>query len=180
MNEPELSSSEHKDAESGDEDRGCEKIREEYEELRVRYKDLEETLRWLQADYENYKKGIQRNIDLAIEQGCEKIFYDILPVLDGMDEFAGMKMSAPLLDGVNGLRRSMLKALSDHGLEPLSRVGEPFDPGIEEAVDVALADDVGEGTVIEEVRKGYRFRGKILRHPLVRISKLKDRGDKDG
>lgn len=179
MRGPGLSTDEREDAkepnEELDEDRSR-GLKREYGELEQRYKDLEDTLKWLQAEYENYKKGVQKSVDRAIERGEEKLVYELLPVLDSMEELIKMDLDESLLKGVEAIRKSMLKALSDQGLEPLSRVGKLFDPGIEEAIDVVESDE--DGIVIEEIRKGYKFRGKILRHPLVKISKAKNRGDK--
>jgi molecular chaperone GrpE len=168
MDEPEPSSVE----ESGEPEKEPEKElseREAHEELESRYRDLEETLKWLQADYENYKKEVVKEIGREVERGNERLVYDLLPILDSMDELLNLETDEVVLSGIRAIRKSMFKVLQEHGLEQLSRVGEPFDPLIEEAIGVI--EGSRDGIVVEEVRKGYRFKEKVLRHPLVRIGR---------
>ncbi|MEM2536489.1 MAG: nucleotide exchange factor GrpE, partial [Candidatus Hadarchaeales archaeon] len=74
-------------------------------------------------------------------------------------------------EGVEMIYKQLLKVLEEEGLEPIQAVGKKFDPFLHEAVDRVEVPGMEEGTVVEELQRGYRFRSKILRASKVRVTK---------
>ncbi|HEX5324491.1 MAG TPA: nucleotide exchange factor GrpE, partial [Capsulimonadaceae bacterium] len=76
-----------------------------------------------------------------------------------------------LVEGVEAVLRKIGDVLGRQGLEPIPAVGEPFDPAVHEAVMVEEGSDQPDETVIEELRKGYKMNGRVLRPSLVKVAK---------
>jgi molecular chaperone GrpE len=123
-----------------------------------------DSLRRLQADFENYKKRIQRQqIDLK-ERAAEDLVVKLLPVLDNFD-----LAIAHAEQNVEPIYRSLLEILGTAGLERIDPANQPFDPNEHDAV----LHEEGEGSdapeVIEVLRAGYRWKGRVLRPAMVKV-----------
>jgi molecular chaperone GrpE len=123
-----------------------------------------DSLRRLQADFENYKKRIQRQqIDLK-ERAAEDLVVKLLPVLDNFD-----LAIAHAEQNVEPIYRSLLEILGAAGLERIDPANQPFDPNEHDAV----LHEEGEGSeapeVIEVLRAGYRWKGRVLRPAMVKV-----------
>ena len=99
----------------------------------------------------------------------------LLPVLDNLNLAVAASEADPSLDhlrdGVIGTARSFERALIDVGVEPITSVGETFDPEIHEAVDMIATEGENEGKIVAEYASGYRFGGKLLRPARVQVGK---------
>jgi molecular chaperone GrpE len=127
--------------------------------------DYLDQLRRLQADFENYKKRIVRQQTEHLERAAEDLVGKLLPVLDTFD-----LALAHGTEGVEPIYRSLLDILASTGLERVDPMGEPFDPNHHDAVLHESAEDGGAvPEVIEVLRAGYRFKGKLLRPAMVRV-----------
>ena len=131
-------------------------------------------LKYLQADFENYRKRIEKEIqDLAIRSN-EKMVANLLNVIDDLERAleAGKttKDSTPLLQGVEMVCRNLLLTLKKEGLASIEALGKPFDPNFQEMVETVPRNDCKEGLVIEEIRKGFMFKGRVLRPSMVKIA----------
>jgi molecular chaperone GrpE len=123
-----------------------------------------DALRRLQADFENYKKRMVRQQTEHLERAAEQLVGKLLPVLDTADLAVAHETSDALVQ----LRSSLSEALSREGLERIEPVGEPFDPAVADAV----AHEPGDGgpmTVVEVMRAGYRWKGRVLRPAMVKV-----------
>ena len=142
---------------------------------------LEETylnqLRYARADLENLQKHIQRRIDEGVTMEKVKLITQILPVVDDvdltLDEVKKMRNSS-LLEGIEMLRKKLWKALSCEGVCPIEAIGKPFDPHIHEATQEVKTCDYPDGTIVQEVRKGYLLNGKVLKPSLVKVARSPD------
>ncbi len=130
-----------------------------------------DALRRLQADFENYRKRVQRQQDESVSRAAERLVVALLPALDAFDMAAehliGDEHASPggLLQAAALLRDTLAK----EGVERVGDVGEPFDPTAHEAVDHA-ADEGGTGPVVDAVlRVGYRFNGRVVRPAMVKV-----------
>jgi molecular chaperone GrpE len=125
--------------------------------------DYLDRLRRLQADFENYKKRSAREHQLAAERATGRMAEEMLPVLDSCD--------AALLHGADAVEpvfAALLGALEKQGLERIDPLDAPFDPAFHEAVMHEHGD--GDGPVVSEVlRKGYAWKGQILRAAMVKV-----------
>jgi molecular chaperone GrpE len=139
--------------------------------------EIEETylnqLRYARADLENLQKHMQKRIDEGVTREKERLILQLLPVAEELDlalEEARKDGNGNLLEGTEMVTKKLWKVLNCEGLCPIEAVGKPFDPHIHEAVQEVETCDQPEGTVIEEVRRGYLLNDKVLRPSMVRVA----------
>lgn len=129
-------------------------------------------LRRVAAEFDNFRKRILREQTNQVERASERVVAQLLPVLDSfdlaLDHQAGSPPEQKLLDGVERTYRLLMEVLSREGLEVVPAEGHPFDPEVHEAVS-APEDVAGDLTVTEELRRGYRLKGRVLRPALVAV-----------
>lgn len=121
------------------------------------------TAQRLQADFDNFRKRSATDAAARVEAGLGRLADALLPVLDACD--------AAALQGeesVGAIRNQLITVLEREGLESIASTGAPFDPNLHEAV-LHEAGDGGEPTVAEELRKGYAWKGKVLRAAMVKV-----------
>lgn len=129
------------------------------------------------ADFENYKKRATRERQEAVKFANEGIIGTLLPVLDNfemaMAATAGTEDAAiqSLQSGVSMIYQQLKKALMDAGLEEVDASNQPFDPNLHEAVSQQETKDVPEGHVVQQLRKGYKLRDRLLRPASVVVAK---------
>jgi molecular chaperone GrpE len=130
------------------------------------------------ADFDNFKKRAAREKQDAIKFANESLFQKLIPVLDNFDmALAATQTSAKdeavqsLQTGVNMIYQQLKTALTDAGLEELDATGKPFDPNLHEAVSQKETTEVPEGQVVQQLRKGYKFRERLLRPASVVVAK---------
>ncbi|MCX5718046.1 MAG: nucleotide exchange factor GrpE [Nitrospirae bacterium] len=144
-------------------------------------KDIEEELRQekdkylrLYADFDNYKKRVARDKEELIKYGNESLLYELLPVIDNLEmamKHSSNDTSAGLAQGVEITLKEFLRVIDKFGLLPIDASGKMFDPSLHHAMTQVERDDIDENMVVEEFRKGYMFREKVLRPSLVAVSK---------
>jgi molecular chaperone GrpE len=142
------------------------------EEERKRNEEYLTNLRYLQADFENYRKRVDREIRELEEFSTLGLVRKLIPVLDDLDLAVASATKAEdkgLLEGVKMVQKSLGSALESEGLQGIEAVGAPFDPSAHEAVDKVQGKDNSEDMVVEEMRKGYTFKGKVLRPSAVKV-----------
>ena len=128
----------------------------------------------LGAEFENYKKRVQKETSDLIKFGNEGLLKAVLPILDNLERTIdhGKKMNenGPLLQGVEIILRQFLTILERFGVKPVGAMGESFDPEKHEAVSLAESDQE-PNRVISELEKGYLFYERLLRSAKVLVSK---------
>jgi len=123
-----------------------------------------DSLRRVQAEFENYKKAVAKRTADERDRANDKIVGDLLPVLDACDGAV-----ANGSDDVAPVRSQLIGALERHGLERSDPADAPFNPEEHEAVMHEPSDDVSEPTVAEVLRTGYLWKGRVLRPAMVRV-----------
>mgnify|MGYP000892863667 CR=1 FL=1 len=129
------------------------------------------------ADFDNYKKRAAREKQDAIKYANESLVGKIIPVLDNFEMAlaAAQNSSAAdiksLQDGVAMIHSQLKSTLTDAGLEEVDATGKPFDPNMHEAVSQQESDKVAEGHVLQQLRKGYKLRERLLRPATVIVAK---------
>ena len=125
-----------------------------------------------EADFRNYKAREEKEKKDLIDWANSTLVCDILPVLDAFDRaFEGVAPTDKELGWITGFRqiqKMLLDVLSKHGLDEMKCVGETFDPSFHEAV---VQQEGTEGVILDEVRKGYTLKDKLLRAPQVVVGK---------
>jgi molecular chaperone GrpE len=127
------------------------------------------------ADFLNYKKEEMERIETILKYAGEELILKILPILDNF-YLAEEKLPQDLkkednVKGVLQIKNQIEDFLKNQGVEEIKTVGEKFDPNFQEAVGETEEKDAEPGTVIEEVQKGYKMNGRLLRPAKVKISK---------
>ena len=119
----------------------------------------------VQADFENYKKRMQRQQAATLERAGEDLLTKLLPVLDTID----LARQHGAGEGVEQIANALLDVLSKEGLERIDPVGQAFDPNEHEAVSHEPADDAEEPSVSSLMRAGYRWKGRLVRPAMVTV-----------
>jgi molecular chaperone GrpE len=128
-------------------------------------------LKRVAADFDNYRKRTTKEAAVMLDRATEKVVRGLMPVLDSFDAALAVEprteTEQKLYAGMLNTRAQLLDALTGEGLEVIPTIGEVFDPEVHEP---AGAPD-GDGTLVvaQELRRGYRLRGKVLRAALVTL-----------
>lgn len=138
------------------------------EELRREHDTLLRTL----ADFDNYRRRIERDRAGAARSGKRDVILSLLEVLDGFDRALNHIDDAPssVAQGVQAIHRNLLGVLERHGVTPFDSLGEPFDPRFHDAIGTVESDEVESGTVADELQRGYRWGDEVLRPARVRVA----------
>ena len=125
----------------------------------------------VQADFDNFRRRNSAVRAEAYEDGKRDTVKELLPVLDNIERAlasAGEEESA-LKTGVEMVHRGLMETLKRMGVEAIDRLGEPFDPELENAVLQGGEDEGEPGTVCAVLQKGYRLGNRVLRHAMVKV-----------
>lgn len=153
--------------------------RAELKRVEAAHSELKETLARRQADFENYRKRIERERGDTYNRVVGDVVGKLLPVLDNLrralDAEASMQAAESdefrhFLQGVELIDKQLRDVLEGLGLEPVEAVGQPFDPHIHEAVATVSSEDYEPDTVVQELVRGYRLGEKLLRPAIVKVT----------
>jgi molecular chaperone GrpE len=125
------------------------------------------------ADYENYRKRMERERATAAQSGKREIILSLLDLLDGFNlALQHMDDATPsVFQGVEALHRKFLALLQREGVTPILAVGEMFNPQFHDAIGFMETEEVAPGAVAEEVQRGYRWGDELLRPARVRVAR---------
>jgi molecular chaperone GrpE len=135
--------------------------------------ELRSTLIRRQADFENYKKRVERERAEDRARATAVIIEQVLPVLDAFERALDAHADPAYEEyrkGFELIYRQLLDVFTRYGLEPIEAVGRPFDPHLHHAVERVESAEHEDGIVLEEHQKGYLFRERVLRPSMVRVS----------
>ncbi|MFB0505031.1 MAG: nucleotide exchange factor GrpE [Candidatus Bathyarchaeia archaeon] len=135
-------------------------------------------LKYLQADFDNYRKRMVREFQEVLQRSNERLIASVLNVVDDLERAieTGRKTenTDALLEGVEMVYKNLYGLLEREGLTRIEAIGKPFDPNMHEILAKVPTDDHEDGIVIEEARKGFIFKGKVMRPSVVMISSKKE------
>ncbi len=147
-----------------------------------RIQELTDTLKRTQAEFENYKKRVNREWSEKTKLAGERIVGDLLAVLDTFDKALERTNdaddAAAQSDGLEGIRRQLLQTLQRAGLREMDSRA-PFDPFKHEALMREETDDGDDGVILEVFQKGYMMGDKVIRTAKVRVSAKKRMDEAD-
>jgi molecular chaperone GrpE len=126
------------------------------------------------ADFDNYRKRIDRERRDLVDYAATELIAEVLPVLDDLERALEQPASpevAAYRQGVELVHRKMLDLLKKRGVTPIPAAGERFDPNLHEAVVHEVSDAHEEGTITGELRRGYRLKERLLRPAMVKVAK---------
>jgi molecular chaperone GrpE len=125
------------------------------------------------ADFDNYRKRVERERGLAALSGKRGL---VLSLLDVMDDFERAlehteDSSDAVAEGLRAIYQRLANVMEAQGVTPIETVGQPFDPALHEAISAVETDEVEPGAVLDEVSRGYIWNGELLRPARVRVAK---------
>jgi len=144
-------------------------------DLRVKLEESEDKHLRLVAEFDNFRKRNARQYEDIIKAANRNIVTRLLEVVDNFEralEAAGNSSDKDsLLKGMELVYKNLYDILEHEGLEPIEAVGKEFDPNFHEAMMQVESDEYLEGTIVQEMTKGYKLAGKVVRHSRVPVSR---------
>jgi molecular chaperone GrpE len=161
--------------------------RKKKEELKKRVEELESTLekerekagkyltrlKYALAELDNLRKEIDKQLEAAAEQGKQQLILELLPIVDELQmaiEAARKMGESEVLRGVEMVMKKLERLLEREGVSPIEAVGRFFDPYLHEAVQRVESSEHPDGMILEELRRGYLYKGRLLRASLVKVA----------
>lgn len=132
-------------------------------------------LRYMMADFDNYRKRMDKQIESRIDQGKAELILKFVSIHDDLfraiETAKVSKSDEVVIEGLKGVLRNVDTLFDAEGVKEIETTGTPFDPNIHDAISFKYDDSVPENTVVTEIRKGYMIYDRVLRPSLVEISK---------
>ena len=148
---------------------------EEASQLQEEVGRMREAMLRMQAETENTRKRLTRELERSRKLALERVMKDLLQVRDslerGLETDPETATAKTVLEGQELTLKMLSKVLEDHDLEEIDPVGQPFDPELHEAMTVIPSADHDENTVIEVLQKGYRLHDRLVRPARVVVSR---------
>ncbi len=148
---------------------------DELNQARQECQETKDQLLRLAAEFENYKKRMERDRLKSLKYAEENFIKELLPAVDNLERAIEQGKKAgnesELLQGVELTLKGLIATLEKFQVTPLEAIGQPFDPNFHEALAMDHSDEVAENHVMVEFEKGYHYKDKLLRPAKVVVSK---------
>src|SRR6266851_5861464 len=146
---------------------------EELEKEKAKADDYLRRLQYLQADFENYRKRVEKEMSDNRQFGNQRLLSDLIIVNDELElalrEAKGNNENPTIVEGVGMVYKRLQGLLSKEGVEKIQSLGSKFNPDLHDAA-LRVVSDEEEGTIVEEIRQGYTLKGKVLRPSIVKVA----------
>lgn len=147
---------------------------EEIEQLKKDVQEKEEKYLRLYAEFENYKRRIQKENQTMKEYKAQDVLNDILPTIDNIERALQIdgedEQFKSLKKGVEMVHESLINALKNNGLEKIETEGQQFDPNVHQAVVQDDNPDFESGEITQELQRGYKLKDRVLRPSMVKVN----------
>ena len=150
---------------------GVDAVTAERDRLLMERADLQDRLLRRQAEFDNFRRRAERERLDVLEYANTQTVAALLPILDDFER--ALKVESADTEYVRGMEliyQRLTDSLKKLGLEPISSIGEHFDPNLHHAVDSVETDEAEDHTILAEYQRGYNFRGKQLRPAMVKVA----------
>ncbi len=127
----------------------------------------------LYAEFDNYKKRVNKDKEELVKYGNESLIYELLLIIDSLElalKHAAKETLTGVVQGVEMTLKELLRTLEKFGLAKIDAAGKKFDPSLHHAMTQVVREDIEEKMIAEELRTGYLYRDKVLRPSLVAVS----------
>ncbi len=146
---------------------------EELEKEKAKADDYLRRLQYLQADFENFRKRVEKEMSDNRQFGNQRLLSDLIIVNDELElalrEAEESQESPTIVEGVGMVHKRLQTLLSKEGVEKIRSLGSMFNPDLHDAA-LRVESDKEEGTIVEEIRQGYTLKGKVLRPSIVKVA----------
>jgi len=163
-----------------EESENTEQLKEQLEAAKQEASQEHDRVLRLSAEFENYKKRMNRQMDEFRKYANGELLKDLLSVVDNLERAlntykrdTGAETQDNFIEGIEMTLSEVLKILTRHHVTPIDSLGKPFDPVFHEAVMQEESDEQPENTVINEFQKGYLIHDRLLRPSMVVVSRGK-------
>lgn len=150
-------------------------VKEELRKAKESSEDSLNKLKYLMADFDNYRKQMERQAASKSESAKAELLLKFLNIRDdylrALSVAKQSKSEPVVIEGLEGILKNIDSLLASEGVREIETVGTPFDPNVHDAIAHSVRDDVEENIVTAEIRKGYMLNSKVLRPSLVEIAK---------
>ena len=148
-------------------------LADEIVEVRKERDGLHDRLLRQAAEFDNYRKRIDRERKDLSEFAAADVLQDVLPIIDDFERALSVDApgSEPYRQGLEIIHRGLMELLRKRGVTPIDAVGADFDPHVHQAVSYEDAPERRDGEVIAEFRRGYRLGDRLLRPAMVKVAK---------
>lgn len=165
--------------ENGEQEVSVEALTAQIEALSAAMESAKEQVLRSQAEAQNSQRRAQQDIEKAHKFGQEKLVADLLPVVDNLEralDTLDRDNSAfkAVIEGIELTYKSFIDALAKHQVAVMDPKGEPFDPGLHQAMTLVENPEVEPNTVVEVFQKGYTLHGRLVRPAMVVVSKASE------
>ena len=141
------------------------------EEVRRERDALQDRLLRTAAEFDNYRKRMDRERRDLAEYTAGEAIRDLLPIIDNLERaLQASALDDPLRKGVELIHKQMLEILRRRGVTPIEALGADFDPNVHEAVTQEESAQHREGEVMEELQRGYKVGDRLLRPAMVKVA----------
>jgi molecular chaperone GrpE len=162
-----------KPLEEGDPETMLKKLSEELEKAKAKSDDYLRRLQYLQADFENYRKRVEKEMADNRQFGNQRLLSELIVVNDELElalrKAEETKENPSIVEGVGMVYKRLQGILSKEGVEKIRSIGSKFNPDLHDAA-LRVVSDEKDGTIVEEIRQGYTLRGKTLRPSIVKVA----------
>jgi len=145
----------------------------EVKKLATDLEELRQTLLRRQADFDNYRKRIEKERTEDSKRAMARVIESLIPVVDGFEHALAAHREAEYESyrkGFELIYKQMLDNLTRLGVKRIEPVGKAFDPHLHQAMDRAETTEYPDGTILEVFQPGYEFHGRVLRPAMVRVA----------
>lgn len=166
--------SENAEAEQAAQETEAEKTSGKKDPKDAKIEELQDRLRRQMAEFDNFRKRTEKEKSAMYEVGARDIIEKILPVLDnferGLAAVPEDEKGSSFAEGIEKIYKQFVKTLEDAGVEAIEAKGQQFDPNLHNAVMHVEDDQFGENEISQELQKGYKYRGTVVRHSMVQVA----------
>ena len=149
-------------------------LKEQLRQEQEKSKEHLNKLLYAQADFENYRKRLDQEVESRIHAGKARLILEMLTIVDELELASKAAKNAEnasaVAEGIEIVLKKLRDVLSMEGLSKIETVGKKFDPTLHEAAGRVPCDDKEEGTILEEVREGFTLKGRLVRPSIVKIA----------
>ena len=132
-------------------------------------------LRYLMADFDNYRKQMQKQVESRTEENRGQLFLKILKIYDdcvlALETLKNGQYDSTVVGGIQGIMTNFETFMKEEGMAEIESMNTPFDPNVHDAIGFVTNDLAPENTIVKVVRKGYMLNNKVLRPSSVILSK---------
>jgi molecular chaperone GrpE len=150
-------------------------LKEELHEARKSSDNNLNRLKYMMAEFDNYRKQMEKQIESRIESGKAELLVKFLSLRDdylrALEMAKQSKSETVVIEGLEGILKNFDSLLRSEGVMEIETIGTPFDPNVHDAIGFSHQDEIEENIITKEIRKGYMFNNKVLRPSLVLISR---------